>query len=58
MSIRERHILERAVQAVTEQAAKADGLVDEAAAAGGGSHSVTVHDPAIREYLKSFRELD
>ena len=33
----ERDILERAVHAVSEQAVKADELVDEATAAGGGS---------------------
>jgi hypothetical protein len=43
MSTRERHILERALHAVAEQAAKAGELVDEAAAAGGGSHPVTIH---------------
>ena len=31
-----------------EQAAKADELVDEAAAAGGGSHPVTVHAKMLR----------
>jgi hypothetical protein len=33
---RERHILEQAVQAVAEQAEKADALVDEAIEAGHG----------------------
>jgi hypothetical protein len=46
---RDRDILERAVQAVCEQAAKADALVDEALAAGlDGSHQVTVHAKTLR----------
>jgi hypothetical protein len=46
---RERHILERAVATVTEQAAKADAIVDEALAAGlDGSHPVTVHAKMLR----------
>ena len=43
MSRSEREIHERAVRFVTEQAAKADELVDEAKAAGGGDQPVTVH---------------
>ena len=38
MARREREILEHAVHTVAEQAAKADELVDEAKAAGGGDH--------------------
>jgi AbiTii len=45
---RERDILEHAVHTVAEQAAKADDLVDEAAAAGGGSHPVTIHAKMLR----------
>lgn len=46
---REREILERAVEAVTAQAVKADGLVDEALDAGlGGSHPVTVQAKMLR----------
>ena len=42
MARREREILEHAVRTVAEQAVKADELVDEAKAAGGGNHPVTV----------------
>jgi hypothetical protein len=54
MARQERDILERAVQAVSEQAAKADALVDEAIAAGlDGSHPVTIHAKMLRlELLK------
>jgi hypothetical protein len=45
---RERDILERAVRTLAEQAAKADDLVDEATAAGGGSHQVTIHAKLLR----------
>jgi hypothetical protein len=38
MGRREREILEHAVHTIAEQAAKADDLVDEAKAAGGGDH--------------------
>ena len=42
-------ILERAVRVVSEQAAKADQLVDEASAAGlDGSHQVTIHAKMLR----------
>jgi hypothetical protein len=42
-------VLEGAVHTVAEQAAKADGLVDEAVAAGlGGSHPVTVQAKMLR----------
>lgn len=44
-----RDILERAVRVVTEQATKADALVDEALAAGlDGSHPLTVHAKMLR----------
>jgi hypothetical protein len=46
---RERHILERAVRVVEEQAASADGIVDDAIEAGlDGSHPVTVHAKMLR----------
>jgi hypothetical protein len=38
---KEREILEHAVHTIAKQAAKADELVDEANAAGGGDHPVT-----------------
>jgi hypothetical protein len=45
----ERDILERAVRTLSEQAAKADDLVDEAIAAGlDGSHPLTVHAKMLR----------
>jgi len=44
----EREVLERAVLVVSQQATKADVLVEEAAAAGGGSHPVTVHAKMLR----------
>jgi hypothetical protein len=44
----ERVILEHAVHTIAEQAAKADDLVDEATAAGGGDHPVTVHAKMLR----------
>jgi hypothetical protein len=43
MARREREILEHAVHTIAEQAAKADDLVDEAKAAGGGDHPLPVH---------------
>jgi hypothetical protein len=53
MARREREILEHAVHTIAEQAAKADELVDEAKAAGGGDHPVTVHAKMLRlELLK------
>ena len=53
MARRERDILEHAVHTIAEQAAKADELVDEAKAAGGGGHPVTVHAKMLRlELLK------
>jgi hypothetical protein len=48
MARREREILEHAVHTIAEQAAKADELVDEAAAAVGGDHPVTVHAKMLR----------
>jgi hypothetical protein len=48
----ERDILERAVRAVSEQAAKADAVVDEAVAAGlNGSHPVTLQAKMLRQEL-------
>jgi hypothetical protein len=59
MARRERDILERAVQTIAEQAAKADELVDEANAAGGGAHPVTVHAKMLRlELLKVKADLE
>jgi hypothetical protein len=59
MRTRERDILERAVHAVAEQAVKADELVDEAKAAGGGDHPVTVHAKMLRlELLKVKADLE
>lgn len=49
MARQERDILERAVRTLSEPAAKADALVDEALAAGlEGSHAVTVHAKMLR----------
>jgi hypothetical protein len=48
MACRERDILEHAVRTIAEQAVKADDLVDEARAAGGGDHPVTVHAKMLR----------
>ncbi len=49
---RERDILERAVRAVSEQAAKADAVVDEAIATGlDGSHPVTLQAKMLRQEL-------
>jgi len=59
MARRERDILERAVHTIAEQAAKADELVDEAKAAGGGDHRVTVHTKMLRlELLKVKADLE
>jgi hypothetical protein len=59
MARREWHILERTVHAITEQAVKADELVDEAKAAGGGNHPVTVHAKMLRlELLKVKADLE
>jgi hypothetical protein len=48
MARREREILEHTVRTVAEQAVKADELVDEAKAAGGRDHPVTVHAKMLR----------
>ena len=59
MARQERDILEHAVRVVAEQAVKADELVDEAKAAGGGDHPVTVHAKMLRlELLKVKADLD
>jgi hypothetical protein len=50
MARKERDILEHAVHTIAEQAAKADDLVDEATAAGGGDHPVTVHAKMRSKY--------
>jgi hypothetical protein len=50
---------EHAVRTVAEQAAKADDLVDEATAGGGGSHPVTVHAKTLRlELLKTKADIE
>jgi hypothetical protein len=59
MARREREILEHAVRTIAEQATKADELVDEAKAAGGGDHPVTVHAKMLRlELLKVKADLE
>ena len=60
MSVREREILEHSVQAVAEQAAKANDLVDEALAAGlGASDPMVVHAKMLRlELLKVKADLE
>ena len=59
MARREHEILEHAVHTIAEQAAKADELVDEAKAAGGGDHPVTVHAKMLRlELLKVKADLE
>jgi hypothetical protein len=59
MARREREVLEHAVHAIAEQAVKADELVDEATAAGGGSHPVTVQAKMLRlELLKTKADLE
>ena len=59
MARREREILEHAVHTIADQAAKADELVDEAKAAGGGDHPVTVHAKMLRlELLKVKADLE
>jgi hypothetical protein len=55
MASRERDILEHAVHSIAEQAVKADELVDEAKAAGGGDHPVTVHAKMLRLELLRVR---
>lgn len=51
---RERDILERAVLVISEQAASASGVIDEALAAGlAGDHPVTLQTKTLRlELLK------
>lgn len=59
MARREREILEHAVRTVAEQAVNADELVDEAKAAGGGDHPVTIHAKMLRlELLKVKADLE
>ena len=59
MARRERDILEDAVHTIAQQASKADELVDEAKAAGGGDHPVTVHAKMLRlELLKVKADLE
>jgi hypothetical protein len=59
MARRERDILEHAVRTIAEQAAKANDLVDEAKAACGGDHPVTVHAKMLRlELLKVKADLE
>ena len=59
MARREREILEHAVRTIAEQAVKADELVDEAKAAGGGDHPVRVHAKMLRlELLKVKADLE
>ena len=50
---------ESATRTFAEQAAKADDLVDEAKAAGGGNHPVTVHAKMLRlELLRVKADLE
>jgi hypothetical protein len=59
MARREREILDHAVHTIAQQAVKADELVDEAKAAGGGDHPVTVHAKILRlELLKVKADLE
>ena len=60
MSRRERHILERAVHAVADQATKADALVDEANEVGHGrSDPLVTHAKMLRlELLKVKADLE
>jgi hypothetical protein len=59
MARRERDILENAVHNIAEQAVKADELVDEAKAAGGGDHPVTGHAKMLRlELLRVKADLE
>jgi hypothetical protein len=60
VSLAKRDILERAVRTLTEQAAAASKLVDEAIDAGlDGSHPVTVHAKMLRlELLKTKAALE
>ena len=59
MARRERDIPEHAVRTIAEQDSKADELVGEAKAAGGGDHPVTVHAKMLRvELLKVKADLE
>jgi len=59
MARRERQILEHDVHTIAEQAVKADEPVDEAKAAGGGDHPVSVHAKMLRlELLKVKADLE
>jgi len=59
MARKERDVLEHAVRTLADQAVKADELVDEATAARGGSHPVTVHAKMLRfELLKVKADLE
>ena len=59
MAPKEREILEHAVGTLAEQAVNADELVDEATAARGCSHPVTVHAKMLRlELLKVKADLE
>jgi hypothetical protein len=59
MARRERDILEHAIHTIAEHSVKADELVDEAKAAGGGNHPVTVHAKMLRlELLKVKADLE
>ena len=59
MTQREQRVLESAIRTIAEQAAKADELVDEAIATGGGDHPVTVHAKMLRlELLKVKADLE
>jgi hypothetical protein len=59
MARKEREILEHTVRTLAEEAVKADELVDEAKAAGGGDHPVTVHAKMLRlELLKVKADLE
>ena len=55
MARREREILEHAVQTIADQAVKADELVDEAKAAGGGDHPVTIAAKQVRLELLTLK---
>lgn len=56
---RDCEILENAVRVIAEQVVKADALVDQATAAGGGSHPVTIHAKMLRlELLRVKAELE
>jgi len=48
MARREREILEHTVHSVAEQAIRADEPVEEATAAGGADHPITIHAKMLR----------